>query len=110
MSINVELLSEVQQAKNVGDVVNVISRYVKAFGDIERWSFSRNRESRELCVFVSLERKASHAEMASSLGGIVTGDQVCFLIPQFMQFEDNVLSLKPPIDISDSRQRKRGSR
>ena len=85
--VNVELLTDVQGAKDVGDVVKVINRFAKPFGEIQSWTFSRDREKRELRVYITLEQSQHHKDLAGRLGGVVQGPEVCFAIPLYNSFE-----------------------
>lgn len=86
--VNVELLAEVQGAKDVGDVVKVINRMAKPFGEIRGWRFLRDREKRRLDVYVSLSSPENHAALAGRLGGVVANGEVCFVIPLYIPFEE----------------------
>jgi hypothetical protein len=85
--VNVELLTEVQTAKDVGDVVKVINKFAKPFGEVQNWRFSRDRETRELRVFIALERLDQHPDLAQRLGGTVLGSEVCFVIPIYSRLD-----------------------
>jgi hypothetical protein len=84
---NVELLTEVQSATDVGDVVKVISRFAKAFGEVQNWRFTRDRETRELKVFIALEHADRHPELAQRLGGALQEGEVCFAIPIYKRLD-----------------------
>jgi hypothetical protein len=85
--VNVDLLTEVQGAKDVGDVVKVLNRFAKPFGDVQTWRFTRDRENNELRVFIALEQAARHKELAGRLGGCILGPEVCFVIPIYTPFD-----------------------
>ena len=85
--VNVELLTEVQTAKDVGDVVKVINKFAKPFGEVQNWRFTRDRETRELRVFISLERTDQHNDLAQRLGGTLLDTEVCFVIPIYTRLD-----------------------
>ena len=85
--VNVELLTEVQGAKDVGDVVKVINKFAKPFGEVQNWRFTRDRETRELRVFISLERTDRHGDLAARLGGMLVETEVCFVIPLYTRLD-----------------------
>jgi hypothetical protein len=85
--INVELLTEVQGARDVGDVVKAINRLAKPYGDVRAWRFYRDRDGRRLHVYVSLDDTDQHAALAGRLGGTVSGEEVCFIVPLYLTFD-----------------------
>jgi hypothetical protein len=86
--VNVELLTEVQGAKDVGDVVKVINRLAKPFGDIRAWRFFRDRDGRRLHIYVSLDNAENHGRLSGRLGGTISGDEVCFVVPLYIDFDE----------------------
>ena len=85
--VNVELPTEVQGAKDVGDVVKVINRLAKPFGDVCAWRFFRDRDGRRLHIYVGLDNTGNHPRLAGRLGGTISGDEVCFVVPLYIDFE-----------------------
>jgi hypothetical protein len=93
--MNVELLTEMQHAHDVGDVVKVLARHAKPFGEIRSWNFTRDREQRLLRVFISLENTAAHEELSRRLGGRLLEKEVVFDIPLPIPLESTETTLPP---------------
>jgi hypothetical protein len=76
--MNGELASELRNAKDVGDVVNAVSKLSKCYGDIRRWKFFRQPGRDVLRFFIQLDRPEFHPDLARELGGEVQGEEVSF--------------------------------
>jgi hypothetical protein len=107
--VNVELLTEVQGARDVGDVVKVLNRFAKPFGEVQTWRFTRDREKRELRVFIALEHADHHPELAGRLGGVVHGPEVCFVIPIYTPFDTTAPFTPIPIAAAEPGSQIKGS-
>lgn len=85
--MNVGLLTELQAAKDVGEVMTVITRHSEPFGYVHTWRFSRDRKSQRMTVWISLAQQQHHRALAESLGGTINDGEVCFIIPINDSFE-----------------------
>jgi hypothetical protein len=72
------LTAELLNARDVGDVVNVITRLSRPYGDIQHWKFSRHPRRNVLRFFIQLERPEHHTDLARQLGGQLENGEVCF--------------------------------
>jgi hypothetical protein len=75
-----ELQQQLLAAKDVGDVVSAVSKVCQSYGEVDRWTFSKDRERRTLRFFIQLREPKHHQELAKKLHGKVVGDEICFEI------------------------------
>jgi hypothetical protein len=76
-----ELLDELRQCRDVGEIVNLVTNASLEYSGIQRWTFVRDAERRVLRFFLELADSAQHAKLARSLGGSVQGNEICFEVP-----------------------------
>jgi hypothetical protein len=76
-----DLLDELKQCRDVGEIVNLVTNASLEYSGIQRWTFVRDAERRVLRFFLELADRDQHPKLARSLGGAVQGNEICFEVP-----------------------------
>jgi hypothetical protein len=79
--MNEDLLDELKQCRDVGEIVNLVTNASLEYSGIQRWTFVRDAERRALRFFLELCDRAQHPKLARTLGGTVQGNEICFEVP-----------------------------
>ena len=76
-----DLLDELKQCRDVGEIVNLVTNASLEYSGIQRWTFVRDAERRVLRFFLELADRDQHPKLARDLGGTVQGNEICFEVP-----------------------------